>query len=81
MLGLDLDELGVERPVGAHLREELDDLGLGRDGVGGDDLGPGEHGPVGQGVVAHDDFFHFSSSTMAMHFVGHSSAQMPQPLQ
>ena len=38
VLGLDLDELGVERAVGAHLGEELDDLGLRRDRVGGDDL-------------------------------------------
>ncbi len=81
MFGLDFDELGVKLAVGAHLRQELDNLGLRRDRVGGDDLRAGQHGAVGQRVVPHDDFLHFRSSTMTMHFDGHSSAQMPQPLQ
>ena len=81
MLGFDLDELRLERSVGAHFRKQLDDLGLRGDRVSGDDLGSGEHRPVGQGVIAHDDFSHFRSSTITMHFIGHSAAQIPHPLQ
>ena len=81
MFGFDLDELGVQTLVGAHFGEQLDDLGLGSDGIGGDDLGSGQKRPVGQGVVPHDDLSHFSSSTITMHLAGHSSAQIPQPLQ
>jgi len=60
------DELGVQEPIGAELRQYLHDLGLRGDGIGRDNLGPGQLCSVGDGVVAHDHFFHFSSSSMDM---------------
>ncbi len=68
-------------PVGAHLGQLLDDLGLGRDRVGGDHLGARQPDAPRHGVVAHDDLFHMPSRVIDMAPRGHSSTHTPHPLQ
>jgi hypothetical protein len=38
VLGLDGDILGIQLAIGNQLGQMLDDVGLGRDGVSGDDI-------------------------------------------
>ena len=62
----------------------LDDMGLGRNGIGGDGFGPGQSHGVADGNGDFHTFAmaHYSSSgTMVMQPVTHSRAQVPQPLQ
>ena len=91
VLALHGDELGADLAVGDHLRVQLHDLGLRRDGVGADHVRVDLAHRLGDGLVAGDceDRRHsvishghsFSSICMTMALVGHSLAQMPQPLQ
>ena len=87
----DRDELAGHLAVGHHLRVELHDLGLRRDGVGAHHVRVDLAHRLGDRLVAGDGedarcrawppCHSFSSVFMTMASVGHSLAQMPQPLQ
>ena len=71
--------------TGKKFGQMLDDVGLGRDGVGGHDVRVAEADGLGDGGGRfHSDAFfghQSTSSIMLMQAVGHSWGQMPQPLQ
>ena len=78
------DKLSVQLAVGHQLRKMFDDMGLRGDGIGRDTIRLGQlHGLGGSDGDFHSYALvrHFSSSTILMHPVQHSRAQMPQPLQ
>ena len=89
VFAFDGDELGVDFAVGDILGEDLHDLGLRGDGVGGHDVGIDLAHRFGDRLVAGDrqdrchsgHSYSFSSTLMVMASTGHSAAQMPQPLQ
>ena len=104
VLALDGDVLRLQLPPLDKLRQVLRHLGLGRDGIGGDDLDAAQLRAQGHGFVAGNDgglglryygqctllqdspsscasASAVASATMVMASVGHSSAQIPHPLQ
>ncbi len=75
------EELGLQFPRGAVIREDLHDVGLRRDGVSADHLCLGKPDGLGDGMATFQDPLHRSSSSRVMALRGHYPTQMPHPLQ
>ena len=84
MLGFDRDVFRIELTFGDEIGEVLNDMGLGRNGIGSYHVHVAMHGGFGDsdGDFHSCSLGHYStSSSMTMQPVQHSVTQMPQPLQ
>ena len=81
VLGLDVDDLRLRRPVGDELGEGLDDRRLRRDRVDRDDVGVDLAHRVRDRLAAGEEPDVGHSATIAIAPTGQTSAQISQPLQ